>query len=146
VSRDEHGQASLMIIGFAVVIVSLIVAVVDASVAFLERQSLDNLADGAALYGAAAAAQGTEAYSGGIGKGDLDLTAARARSGVLAYLRKAGAYADHPGLTAQVSVHGDSVVVRISSRVDLPFSVPGGPDTAGVGSTGSAVVRPEAPD
>jgi uncharacterized membrane protein len=142
-TRDEHGQASLMIVGFAVVIVSLIVVVVDASVAFLERQSLDSLADGAALYGADAAAQGNEVYTGGIGHGDLDLTAARARAGVAEYLRKVGAYADHPGLSAQVTVRGDAVVVRISSRIDLPFSVPGGPEAAGVGSTGSAVVRPD---
>ncbi|HWJ83085.1 MAG TPA: pilus assembly protein TadG-related protein [Nocardioides sp.] len=140
---DERGQASLMIIGFAVVIVSLIVVVVDASVAFLERQGLDNLADGAALYGADQAAEGTDVYTGGIGHGDLDLTAARARAGVLEYLRKTGAYADHPGLSAAVSVHGDAVVVRLSARVDLPFSVPGGPESARVASTGSAVVRPD---
>lgn len=139
---DERGQASLLIIGFAVVIVSLIVVVVDASVAFLERQSLDNLADGAALYGADAAAEGTEVYAGGIGHGDLDLTAARARAGVAEYLRKVGAYAGHPGLSAHVTVHDDAVVVRLTSRVELPFSVPGGPEVAAVGSTGSAVVRP----
>lgn len=141
--RDERGQASLLIIGLAFVVVCLIVVVVDASVAFLERQSLDNLADGAALYGADAAAEGADVYAGGIGQGDLELTASRARAGVAAYLRKVGAYADHPGLSAHVTVRGDTVVVRISSRVDLPFSVPGGPEVAGVSSTGSAVVRPD---
>jgi uncharacterized membrane protein len=141
--RDERGQASLLIIGLAFVVVCLIVVVVDASVAFLERQSLDNLADGAALYGADAAAEGADVYTGGIGQDDLELTAARARAGVAAYLRKVGAYAAHPGLSAHVTVRGDTVVVRISSRVDLPFSVPGGPEVAGVSSTGSAVVRPD---
>ena len=50
--RDQAGQATVMIVGFAVVLAMLMVTVVDASAAYLQRQGLDTLADGAALRGA----------------------------------------------------------------------------------------------
>ena len=50
--RDEEGQVTLLIIGFASILLMAIVVVIDASAAYLQRQGLDNLADGAALYGA----------------------------------------------------------------------------------------------
>ena len=50
--RDEAGQTTIMIVGFAVVLMMTIVVVVDASAAYLQRQGLDNVADGAALAGA----------------------------------------------------------------------------------------------
>ena len=43
---------TLLIIGFAGILLMAIVVVIDASAAYLQRQGLDNLADGAALYGA----------------------------------------------------------------------------------------------
>ena len=46
--RDEQGQVTLLIIGFASILLMAIVVVVDASAAYLQRQGLDNLADGAA--------------------------------------------------------------------------------------------------
>ena len=49
---DEQGQVTLLIIGFAGILLMAIVVVIDASAAYLQRQGLDNLADGAALYGA----------------------------------------------------------------------------------------------
>jgi hypothetical protein len=52
VRRDEQGQVTLLIIGFASILLMAIVVVIDASAAYLQRQGLDNLADGAALYGA----------------------------------------------------------------------------------------------
>lgn len=142
-ARDDCGSVTPMIIGFGLLLLSLVVVVVDASVAFLERQSLDNLADGAALYGADMAAEGTEVYGRGLGHGDLDLSVGAARRAVGSYLRDAGAYGDHPGLRAVVSVSGDTIVVRLTSSVDLPFTLPGGPGSASVSSTGSAVVRPD---
>ncbi len=141
--RDERGQATVMIVGFAAVILVLIAVVTDASAAFLERQSLDTLADGAALQAADRAAEGREAYGEGIGEGDLDLTLAAARSAVGDYLRAVGAYAEHAALRSAVTLDGDTIRVRLSGRVDLPFTIPGGPETTVVSSTGSAVVRPE---
>ena len=48
--RDEQGQVTLLIIGFAGMLLMAIVVVIDASAAYLRRQGLDNLADGAALH------------------------------------------------------------------------------------------------
>ena len=141
--RDERGQVSVMIIGFAMVVLLLIAVVVDASAAYLERQDLDSLADGAALYGADAAAEGRDVYQGGLGDHDLDLTADVARTAVRDYLRSAGAYDAHPGLRVSVAVRDDRVVIDIVAPVDLPLSLPGGPERPTVAATGSAVVRPE---
>ncbi len=141
--RDQRGQASVLIIGFAVIVLLLVVVVVDAGAAYLKRQSLDSLADGAALYGADAAAEGHDVYSGGLGHDDLDLSADVARAAVHDYLRSAGAYGAHPGLRVSVAVRGDRLVVEIAAPVDLPLDLPGGPERPTVAATGSAVVRPE---
>ena len=58
--RDDHGQqgqATLMIVGFAFVLAMAVALVVDASAAYLQRQGLDTVADGAALRGADAIVQ-----------------------------------------------------------------------------------------
>lgn len=141
--RDERGQTSVIIIGFAVVVLLLVVVVVDAGAAYLKRQSLDSLADGAALYAADAAAEGGEAYRGGLGERDLHLSADVARAAVRAYLRDGGAYDAHPGLRVAVDIRDDAVVVEIVAPVDLPLTLPGGPARPTVRATGSAVVRPE---
>ena len=144
-ARDQAGQTTVMVIGFAAVILLLVAVVTDASAAFLERQGLDTLADGAALHAADRAAEGRDVYGRGVGEGDLDLSPAAARAAVGEYLRSVGAYDGHDGLSASVTVDGDTVRVRLSGRVDLPFTIPGGPESAVVSSTGSAVVRPETP-
>ena len=119
------------------------VVVVDAGAAYLKRQSLDSLADGAALYGADAAAEGRDVYRGGLGHDDLELSADVARAAVRDYLRAGGAYDAHPGLQVSVAVRDDRVVVDIVAPVDLPLTLPGGPERPTVAATGSAVVRPE---
>lgn len=57
------------------------------------------------------------------------------------YLRRSGARDRYPGLTVQTSVRGGRVVVRLRAPLQLPLSIPGAPDTAQVGATGSALVR-----
>ena len=57
-----------MIIGFALVLAMLVALVTDASAAYLRRQGLDTLADGAALRGA---------DLGATGRGDLHRRRAR---------------------------------------------------------------------
>jgi hypothetical protein len=145
VHRDEQGQASVMIIGFAVVVLLLVVVVIDASAAYLKRQSLDSLADGAALYAADAAAEGREVYSGGLGRSDLELSADVARRAARDYLRSTGAYGAHPGLTVVVTVDDTRVRVAVAAPVDLPLSLPGGPEQPVVRAVGSAVVRVSPP-
>jgi uncharacterized membrane protein len=142
-TRNEAGQSTVLIVGFAVVVLLLVVVVVDAGAAYLKRQSLDSLADGAALYAADAAAEGRDVYHGGLGEGDLDLSVGVARAAVRDYLRGTRAYDAHPGLRASVAVRDDRVVVEITAPVDLPLTLPGGPEQPTVSATGSAVVRPE---
>lgn len=133
-----------LLIFFAAIALLLVVVVVDASVAYLRRQELDSLADGAALRGADLAAQGTDAYTGGLGEGDLDLSAGAARAAVEQYLGEVGARRQHPGLRAEVRISGDSVVVVLRAPVDLPLTLPGAPTRPTVSTTASAVVRPDA--
>lgn len=141
--RDDRGSASPLIIGFAVLLLLTVAVVIDASSAFLHRQGLDTLADGAALSGADAGAEGGEVYTGGLGEQPLELTRARARAGVRAYLSSVGAYRTYPGLAYDVSVRDDRVVVRLSAPLDLPLTVPGAPDSTRVSATSSAIVDPD---
>jgi Flp pilus assembly protein TadG len=134
-----------MIVGFAFVLLMGIAAVVDASAAYLQRQGLDTVADGAALRGADLGATGREVYTGGVPAGPLDLTADAVRAAVRDYLARSGAYSKYPGLTFTVAVDRStsSVVVHLRAPLDLPLTVPGSPGTATVGATGSAVVVAE---
>lgn len=136
--RPEGGQVTVLVIGFAVVLLLMVGVVVDASAAYLRRQSLDTAADGAALAGAQEV-RGDPVYSGGLGDRRAPLDAARVRTVVGAYLRDIGAYADYPGLTFNVSVRDDAVVVTMSAGLDLPINVAGITDTR-VGSRGSAAI------
>jgi hypothetical protein len=145
VRRGECGQTSLLIVGFAVVLMMAVAMVVNASAAYLQRQSLDNLADGAALMGADAGAEGVDVYSGGLAEERLELFEATAREAVDDYLARTRAHADYPGLTRTVQVDPEtrSVRVRIAASVDLPLTFPGSPARATVAAVGSAAVSPE---
>lgn len=142
---DERGSVSVLIIGFAFVLALAIAVVVDASAAYLQRQGLSTLADGAALRGADLGATGEDVYAGGVGAGPLELTAAEARAAVSGYLTQIGAYQRYPGLsyTVRVDPADDSVIVELSAPLDLPLTVPGSPSRPTVSATGSAVVDPE---
>ena len=139
---DERGQATVMIIGFAIVLAMAVALVVDASAAYLQRSGLDTIADGAALRGADLGATGEETYTEGVPDDRLELTAAAARASVHAYLVDIGAYRKYPGLTYTVALDptADSVTVRVRAPLDLPLTVPGSPERASIGATGSAVV------
>jgi uncharacterized membrane protein len=137
---DERGTATLLIIGFALVLAMTAGVVTDASAAYLQRQGLDTLADGAALTAADAAASGAETYGDGLGA-ELRLDVATARAAALDYLHRVGAFARYPGLTADISVEAtDRVIVVVHAPVSLPLRVPGSPARAVVGATSSASV------
>jgi Flp pilus assembly protein TadG len=139
--RDERGTATLLIVGLALVLAMMAAVVTDASAAYLQRQGLDTIADGAALTAADAGASGREAYGEGL-SADLHLDADTARDAVADYLQRIGAFTRFPGLTARVSVDPTSqrVVVVVRAPVRLPLHVPGGPTRADVGATSSAEV------
>jgi len=148
VDRGEAGQTTLLIVGLALVLLMMTAVVVDASAAFLRRQDLDTVADGAALAGADAGSRNLRAlYAEGVdGDVRLDQAEAIARAAVAAHLRATGAHAAYPGLTYEVRVDAvtDTVTVRLTAPLDLPLTLPGAPGRTVVGATGSAVVRVDA--
>ncbi len=119
----EEGQVSVLIVGLAVVLVMLVTVVVDASAAYLRRQGLDSLADGAALA-AADGVQGAQVYEGGLGE-HAEIDPSVARQYVATYLQATGAGARFPGLSYQVDATTDRVVVRIAAPLRLPLTPPG---------------------
>ncbi|GAA4696356.1 hypothetical protein GCM10023226_38490 [Nocardioides nanhaiensis] len=134
-----------MIIGFAFVVLLLVATVVDVSAAYLHRQQLDTLADGAALYGADGGVASRALYTDGVTDSRLDLAPAQARAAVEEYLQRVGARQRFPGLQVQVSLAQGSerLEVRVSSPVDLPLTVPGAPSSPRIVATGGAVVDPD---
>jgi hypothetical protein len=140
VKPDERGQVTVMIVGFAFILMVLIAVVTDASAAYLQHSGLDTVADGAALTGADAL-DTNAVYHGGIGDAPpLDPVAARAA--IEKYLVDTGAYARYPGLRPEVQVNGNQVTVVVHAPLDLPLNVPGVQNTATIGATGSAILSP----
>ena len=121
--RDERGQTTLLIIGFAIVAIMMVAVVVDASAAYLRRTGLDSLADAAALS-AADGVQGRQVYEGGLGK-RAEIDPMVARRYVAQYLRDTGASRRYPGLTYDVDATTDRVVVHVAAPLDLPITPPG---------------------
>lgn len=139
--HDERGQAAVLIIGLSVVLAMVVALVVDASAAYLQRSSLDTLADGAALRAADLGATGVDVYEGGVPDDRLAQTPTQARAAVGDYLTGAGAFGSYPGLTYDVAVDVATRTVRVTLRapLDLPLSIPGSPERATIGATGAAV-------
>ena len=134
---EERGQTAVLIIGFTVVLAMMIAVVVDATAAYLRRQALDTLADGAALA-AADGIQGERVYTSGLGD-RAEVDPANARELVAAYLASVGAGRRYPGLTHDVETDGERVVVRVSAPLDLPFPFPHVGDSSHVSAVAAAV-------
>lgn len=139
-TRGEAGQATLLIVGFAVALAMFVAVVVDSSAAYLQRQGLDNLADGAALHaadrGAAAAAEQSL---------DEDRLTQQARAVQVAaadYLRRAKARERFPGLTFEVRIArgAGTVTVVVRAPLDPPLPIPGAPKAPVVSASGTAAV------
>ncbi len=136
--RDEVGQTTLLIVGFATVAAMLVGVVVDASAAYLRRQGLDSIADGAALA-AADGIQGRQVYEGGLGeRARIDPKVARGY--VTDYLRTVGAARRYPGLGYTVEAAADRVVVRVRAPLALPITPPGWERRPTIAAVAAAVV------
>lgn len=137
-NRSERGQITVLIVGFFVVVGLLTVVVIDASAAYLRNQSLNSLADGAAL----AAVDGIEGEQ--VYRGDLDdradIDPRLARQYVAQYLEDVGAYDEYSSLAFDVRSGDESVVVEVRAPVDLPITPPGWDDSAVVTGEATAVV------
>lgn len=118
-SREERGQITVMTIGFFVFLGLLAVVVVNSSAAFLQRQELDNLADGAAL--AAADGLSEAAFYRDGADSAVELDPAEASRLVSRYVAASG---DAVGDIA-VTTTGDEVHVRIERTISLAIAPPG---------------------
>jgi len=138
-ARDERGQVTVMIIGFAAILLLAIAVVVDASAAYLQKSGLDTVADGAALAG-------TEALGlqAGYGHGfdDPALSRRLVEQAVAQYLGDTQARDRFPGLDYTLSVTGNRVVVRVKAPLRLPLRVPGAAEAAPIAATGTAELDP----
>ena len=112
--RREQGTITVMTIGFLMLLGLLTVVVVNSSAAFLERQRLNNLADGAAL----AAADGLD-EAGFYADRDFVLDPQEARRLVSDYL------AGENVLVVDVSTDADVVHIHLERDLELALTPPG---------------------
>ena len=112
--RRERGTVTVMTIGFLMLLGLLTVVVVDSSAAFLERQRLNNLADGAAL----AAADGLD-EAGFYADRHVVIDPEEARGLVGDYL------AEEDVRVVDVSADADTVHVHLERDLDLALTPPG---------------------
>ena len=139
--RDERGSTIPLLIGLAAVLLMGIALVINASSAYLQRQSLDTLADGAALRGADLGAAGVYA-DGGLTQARLLQEEGAVRKVVVAYLESVGADRTYPGLqvSARVNAADRSVTVLLTAPLDLPLHIPESPREPVVGASSTAAV------
>ena len=137
--RSESGQTTTLIVGFFLIGALLLAVVVDASAAYLRRQRLDAVADGAALA-AVEGIQEEQVYLGGLGD-RAGLDPAAAQDHVAAYLALIGATRSYPGLRYTVDTTADSVRVQVRAPLELPFAPPGWAERTTVTGTAAAYVE-----
>lgn len=107
---DERGQITVMVLGFVVVVMSVLGVAIDGTKAFIHRRTLQNAADAAAL--AAAGELDMRAYySSGGSVVRLDPRAARGRATEWLSMRGIGAAAD---------IHVDDASVSLVLRDTVP--------------------------
>lgn len=131
--RRDDGYASVMIVGFFLVVALLSVVVVNATDAYLARQDLGHLADGAAL----AAADGLReeaVYTRGLDQ-DAPLDPEQARRLVAQHVAGSGVTG------VEVVTTPDGVRVRLTRPEPLAFTVPGMPQVATVRADAHASLR-----
>lgn len=131
--RRDDGYASVMIVGFFLVVALLSVVVVNATDAYLARQDLGHLADGAALS-AADGLREQAVYTHGIGQ-DAPLDPVQAR-------RLVAEHVSGQGVTGiEVVMTEGGVRVRLTRPEPLAFTVPGMPQVATVRADAHASLR-----
>lgn len=128
--RREDGSITVMTVGFLLFVGLLAVVVVNASAAFLQRQQLDNIADGAAL--AAADGLNQDAF---YRTGEIALDAGQARRLVRDYVSGDGIR------ITRVLAEGGQVSVRLERTVSLAFAPPGWDSRTTIVSEATAQLR-----
>lgn len=130
----ESGQISVLIIGCATIIGLLAVVVINSSAAFLQRQRLADLADGAALAGADAI-QSEQIYTKGLSS-DLPLDSVMAREAVSSYVT---------GRVSDWDIQTSPRAVRVQLReiISLPLVPPGWKSQTMIFAESTALLRTE---
>ncbi len=122
---SDAGSILVLTLGFIIICVLAVAVVVDASSVFIQRRGLQGAVDAAALAGAQAIDIDTY-YQRGATQG-LVLNPAAVQRAVAGHVRTAS------GIRLEsVTLAGDTVVVRATTRVRPPFSgwlTPGGAHT-----------------
>jgi uncharacterized membrane protein len=124
-SGEDRGQALVLLIGLAAILVALVAVVTDASHVFLYRRALASAADGAAIA-AVQALDEAAVYRdpGAFRRGALPLDASAARAAVERYVQNAGITSQFNAFIIQsvgLSPDHTAVTVTLSARVELPF-------------------------
>jgi Flp pilus assembly protein TadG len=128
--RDERGTITVVTIGFLLFIGLLAVVVVNSSAAFLERQRLDNLADGAALAAADGLSRDTFYLTGQV---TLDASQAR---------RLIADYVTEPDVrVVAVRTEDEQVHVRLERTIGLALAPPGWTSRTTIVSEATAQLR-----
>ncbi|WP_412904377.1 pilus assembly protein TadG-related protein [Aeromicrobium sp. 179-A 4D2 NHS] len=129
----ERGNVTVLTIGFLAVLGMLVVVVVNASAAFLERRELMNLADRVALH-AADGLDRDRVYAGGIG-GEAVLDATEAQALVRGIVPR--------GVAMRLRTTQDRVEVDLTRTVRLPLVPPGFPSSATIRAEATGELRLE---
>ena len=131
----ERGSVTVLTIGFLVLLGLVVVLVVNASDAFLERQELNNLADGAVL----AAADGLD-EAGFYTDREVTLDAAESRDLVAAYLAGRGAR------VVSLRVDDDTVSIVLERDLDLVMAPPGWGSSTTISAEATSQLREASTD
>ncbi|NHC45303.1 pilus assembly protein TadG-related protein [Motilibacter aurantiacus] len=137
----DGGTVTPLVLGFAVVVMTLIAVVTDASTAYLARRSLASAADSAALA-AAGGVDRDRLYDGSLASLPLSPGAVRARAD--RQLTRTQLRARLPDVRVDgVSLDGSrtTVTVRLTATARLPFSRALGIGRGSVRLTASASAR-----
>lgn len=121
--RDDGGSITPLIVGFALVLATLVGVAVDASASFLRRQQLDSIADAAALA-ATDGVRGETLYTDAQAR-SLSIDPVAAANYAQQSVDRSGARRHHPGLTLEVHTSGNRVVVVVREPFRVPIRVPG---------------------
>lgn len=129
-SRRDEGSITVMTVGFLLFIGLLSAVVINSSAAFLQRQQLDNLADGAALSAADGLSRDTFYRTG-----QVTLDDAQARRLVREYVTERGTR------VTQVRTDDDTVFVRLERTIGLALAPPGWGSRTTIVSEATAQLR-----
>lgn len=141
-ARDESGQLTILVIGFATIAVLVVGVVVNASHAFLQRRSLASWADGAVTAAAQSVSYG-DLYAGGVAD-SVPLDEADARAAVADYAARndlGGRFDDFRVERVDVDATTGRVSVEVAADVPLVLMEGAAAVTITAEASAIAVVR-----